>query len=111
VAVLSQPDWRLVVPALVITEVSFLVERRLGALAEAAFVGSLHENDVRMPPVSDWLRIAELVQQYADFPLGAVDASIVALAERLNTDILITLDRRHFAAVRPRHCQHFRLLP
>ena len=43
--------------------------------------------------------------------LGGTDASVVALAERLNTDLIITLDRRHFNAVRPRHCLAFRLLP
>ncbi len=55
--------------------------------------------------------MAELMRQDADFPLGAPDASIVALAERLETDVIITLDRRHFSAIRPRHCEHFRLLP
>src|SRR5687768_15611810 len=38
---------------------------------------------------------AELVRQYADFPLGAVDASVIALAERMDVHQL-TLDRRHF---------------
>jgi predicted nucleic acid-binding protein len=52
-----------------------------------------------------------LVEQYADFPLGGTDASVVALAERLQTEILITLDHRHFGAVRPRHCKQFRLVP
>jgi len=50
-------------------------------------------------------------QRSADFPLGVVDASVVAVAERLETDTVITLDRRHFSAIRPRHCAHFRLLP
>jgi hypothetical protein len=36
---------------------------------------------------------------------------VISLAERLNTDLVITLDRRHFGAVRPRHCRAFRLLP
>ena len=31
---------------------------------------------------SDWERIAELMEQYIDLPLGIVDASVVALAER-----------------------------
>ena len=51
------------------------------------------------------------MDQYADFPLGAADASVVALAERLNTDLIVTIDRRHFGVVRPRHCEAFRLLP
>jgi uncharacterized protein len=55
--------------------------------------------------------VGELVAQYQDFPLGGVDASVVALAERLRTDLVVTLDQRHFRAVRPSHCPAFRLLP
>lgn len=84
---------------------------RLGPVAEAKFLRSLADLDVDGLDVADWARIAELVQKHADFPLGGVDASVVALAERLNTDVLITLDRRHFGAVRPRHRPAFRILP
>jgi uncharacterized protein len=59
----------------------------------------------------EWRRIAKLVSDYADFPLGTTDASVVALAERLGTDIVITLDERLFRAVRPRHVEALRLLP
>jgi uncharacterized protein len=55
--------------------------------------------------------MAELVEQYADFHLGGADASVIALAERLQAPIVITLDRRHFQAVRPRHVETFELLP
>jgi len=51
----------------------------------------------------DWPRIAKLVHQYRDFPIGSADASVGALAERLNTDTIITIDRRHFSVARPRH--------
>jgi predicted nucleic acid-binding protein len=56
-------------------------------------------------------RIAKLVEQYASFPLGGTDASVAATAERLGAETLITLDRRHFASIRPKHCERFRLLP
>lgn len=55
--------------------------------------------------------MSELVAEYADFPLGGTDASVIALAERLDAFIVVTLDRRHFAAVRPRHREAFELLP
>jgi predicted nucleic acid-binding protein len=55
--------------------------------------------------------MAELVEQYADFPLGGKDASVIALAERLEAPTIVTLDRRHFAAVAPRHREAFELLP
>jgi hypothetical protein len=53
----------------------------------------------------------DLVERSADLPLGATDASIVALAERVETDLLLTLDRRRFGAVRMRDGRPFRLLP
>ena len=55
--------------------------------------------------------MAALTAIYADNNIGAADASVVALAERLDTDLVLTLDRRHFSAIRPRHCEAFRLLP
>ncbi len=59
----------------------------------------------------DFDRMAELVEQYADFPLGGTDASVIALAERIAATVVITLDRRHFGAVTPRHARAFELLP
>jgi uncharacterized protein len=59
----------------------------------------------------DWLRIAELVSRYRDLPLGTVDASVVAAAERLGITEIATLDRRHFSIVRPVHTGSFELLP
>jgi len=110
-AVLQRPDLHLVVPALVITEVAYLIAKRLGPGAEVAFLRGMGTLDVECPAPEDWTRIADLAERYADFPLGAVDASVVALAERLGTDLVITLDRRHFSAVQPRHCLALRLLP
>lgn len=96
-----------------ITEVVYLVGTRLGARAEIRFLGDLAAGEFVIEPAaaSDWLRIAELVGQYRDLPLGAVDASVVATAERLGIDQIATLDRRHFSVVRPRHVANFNLLP
>ena len=111
VAVLADAAHRLVVPALVVTEATYFVGRRLGAAAEATFLRGIATLDVEGPTSDDLTRMAELVEEYADFPLGGADASVVALAERLEADTIITLDRRHFAAVRPRHGEAFTLLP
>jgi predicted nucleic acid-binding protein len=111
VAVLSRQDLRLVVPALVVAEATYFVGRGLGAVAESAFLEGLGALDVEGPDGEDFGRMAELVEQYADFPLGGTDASVIALAERLDAPVVITLDRRHFAAVRPRHVDAFTILP
>ncbi len=110
-ATLSRPDLRLVVAALAIAEATYFVGRRLGPTAERAFLHGLTDLDIEGPSSEDLARMAELVEQYQDFPLGGTDASIVALAERLQAPVIITLDRRHFAAIRPRHRDTLELLP
>ena len=109
--VLARNALHLVIPTLVVAEVTYFIGTRLGPGSEAAFLRGLADMDVEAPGPSDWKRIAELVEQYGDFPLGGTDASVIALAERLEATTVITLDRRHFSAVRPRHCPAFALLP
>jgi len=110
-AALQRRDLELVVPALVVAEATYLVGRRLGAKAEAAFLRGLGQIEVEPPRGDDWTRIAELVDEYGNLPLGGTDASVVALAERLDTATVITLDRRHFTVVRPNHRDALELLP
>jgi len=92
----------LVVPTLVITEVAYLLGTRLGVEPEVRFLGDLAAGNLIAEPVAaaDWLRMAELVARYHDLPLGTVDASVIAAAERLGTNDIATLDRRHFTVVR-----------
>ena len=88
-------------PTLVITEVTYLLGTRLGADAEVRFIGDLAAGNLIAEPVAapDWIRIAELVAQYRDLPLGTADASVIAAAERLGVKTIATIDRRHFSIV------------
>jgi predicted nucleic acid-binding protein len=110
-AALTRRDLRLVVPALVVAEATYFVGRRLGTTAEGAFLQAMSEMDVEGPDATDFARMADLVQEYEDLSLGGTDASVIALAERLDAEVVITLDRRHFGVVRPKHRQAFELLP
>src|SRR5690606_14632901 len=60
---------------------------------------------------ADWERVVELLTQYADLNLDAADASVIAIAERLNQPQVATLDQRDYRVVRPRHVDAFDLLP
>jgi predicted nucleic acid-binding protein len=111
VEALQRPDLELVIPLLVVAEATYLVGSRLGAKAEARFLRGLGQIEVEAPTSDDWERIADLVDQYADLPLGGTDASVIALAERLDAGFVITLDRRHFTVVRPRHRNALELIP
>ena len=99
-------------PMLVIAEVAYLLGSKLGVEAEVRFVGDLAAGNLIPEPVVpvDWMRIAALVARYADLPLGTVDASVVAAAERLSVTEVATFDRRHFTIVRPTSGP-FQLLP
>lgn len=104
---------RMIIPPFVVTEVCYLLARENGAKSEEAFVRSLAAGDFVIAPVtsSGLERAADLVGQYADLPLGLVDASVIALAEQLGLQEIATLDRRHFSVVRPQHADSFTLLP
>lgn len=92
--------------------------RRRSAPSEAAFLQAIGDGDLEFVDLKaedgtrmDGTRMAKLVNQYDDLPLGTTDASAIALAERLGTREVATLDRRHFTVVRPRHVEALSLLP
>jgi predicted nucleic acid-binding protein len=103
----------ILVPGPVIAEVGYLLARTGGPRIEAAFLRSCAEGS--FTPVDlqsvDFARMADLVEAYADFPLGTTDAAVIAVAERLGLTEIATLDHRHFRAVRPTHTRAFTLRP
>ena len=110
-ALLESLGGPLLIPTTVIVEVCWLVEERPDV--EAAFLGSVVAGEFKHVAITaaDLARTAELVRTYADLPLGAVDASVIAVAERLNLTDVASLDRRHFTVVRPKHVNALNLLP
>ena len=100
-------------PTLVVAEVTYLLGTPRSVEAEVRFLGDLASGDLVLEPVHarDLMRIAELVARYRDLPLGTVDASVIAAAERLHVTEVATTDRRHFGVVRPAHAEAFELLP
>lgn len=101
------------IPAPIVAEVGYLLARKAGAHIEAHFLRSLAAGDFILTDLTqaDCGRMAELVEQYADLPLGTSDASVIAVAERLDITEVATLDHRHFTVVRPRHVNALTLLP
>lgn len=103
----------LLVPAPVLVELDWLMTSRLGPAAFDAVLASIQERALGVEDLrrEDYARIRELRTRYADLPLGFVDAAMVAVAERYGDPRLVSLDRRHFGVVRPRHAPAFELLP
>ena len=109
----SIPARQRLVPATVIAETAYLLQTKGSPNAEVRFLEDLAAGDFRLAELTrpDLTRIAELTRRYLDLPLGATDASVIALAERWGINTIATLDRRHFTVVRPRHVGSFTLLP
>lgn len=103
----------LLVSSPVLTEVCYFLQERVSPRAEAAFLRSAAAREILLiqPEPTDLDRAADLVEQYANFPLGAVDAYVPAIAERLNVTRIASIDHRHFYAVKLRHCDGLELLP
>lgn len=103
----------LVVPLLVLAELDYWCAERLPASAWLTFLDDVLAGVYRPEPptTTDLARARELQQTYGDLALGVVDATVIALAERLREPRIATLDHRHFGTVRPAHVPGFLLLP
>ena len=97
---LQDPDaW--VLPWAILPEVDYLAGVHLGRRTQQAFLADLASGafHVEWGTGTDLERAHEIELQYADLGLGLVDAVVLAVANRLGTRAIATLDLRHFAAV------------
>jgi predicted nucleic acid-binding protein len=112
-ALLADANEDLVVPSLVLSELDYWCHARLDAAAWLTFLEDLLAGAYRLegPSAADLERCHELQSKYADQSIGVVDASVLALVERLGEPKLATLDHRHFGVLRPAHTDSLQLLP
>jgi predicted nucleic acid-binding protein len=97
----------------VLAELDYLLTTRVGAQAARRFLQEVADGVYQLDSFSadDVLRAIEILDKYPALKLGIADASIVILAERYGTRDLLTLDERHFRAVRDASGRPFRILP
>ncbi len=97
----------------VLAEMDYLLTTRVSAAAATALLREVADGAYRLEPFApeDIDRVLELLERYHDLQLGLTDASLIVLAERHGAQDLLTLDERHFRAVRDLHGRPFRLLP
>lgn len=88
------------VPDLVLAELDYFLRAERDAMR--SFMGDLARGAFTYAPagVDQLSRAMQIDQQYGDLRLGLVDASIVALAERVGVRRIATRDVRHFSAIR-----------
>jgi len=93
-----------VLPWAILPEVDYIVHSELGGEVERAFVEDLANGAfvVEWGEAADLSRASELCRTYRDLELGLVDAVVMAIAERIGAEAIVTLDLRDFAAVQIR---------
>ena len=103
----------ILMPQLVLVEAAYLIGRDAGIPTVVKFLRGLPASRFEIIAVTDQdiARTANLIEQYADSKVDFVDASIIAIAERLKIQTVLTIDQRDFRMVRPHHCESFTLLP
>jgi len=97
----------------VIIETAWQIEANVTPAAEIELLTSIERGELDRVDLTDadWTRVRELVAGYDDLTLGTVDASIIAVAERLHVTTIATFNQRDFRVVRPAHVDAFALVP
>jgi len=97
----------------VLAELDYLLVRHIGRRAQAALLEEVARGAYQLEPfaAADVARAKEVIEQYADLEIGLADASIVVLAERHAVTEVLTLDQRHFRAMRIERRKRFKVLP
>lgn len=86
----------------VLAELDYLLHARSTAAAVEAFRAEIRRGSLGVEwwPGLD-VEAADVADRHAELELGLVDASLVALAARLETNLIASFDERHFRAVKP----------
>jgi predicted nucleic acid-binding protein len=113
VAIIKSKQYERIIPAPVLPEVSYLLSKRMGYDTLRRFITSISIEKPRMVEltIQDYERVAAVMNEFADFRLDFADAAILTLAETMQIRHILTLDRRDFSVLRPRHCEYLELLP
>ena len=104
---------QLILPMTVLPEVCKLLTSRLGYPTTRQVLSELVNSNVLIEGINktDLKRVMEILNQYADSELDFVDATIVAIAERMNITKILTLDKHIFSIINPQHCAAFKIFP
>ena len=111
--VLEDDPGPLLLSPFVLAELDYLLLGRVGAQAERALLDEVAAGAYDLVPFGpeEVAEAAGLIGRYAELEIGLADASVAVIAAAAGTTRLLTLDERHFRALRPLWGDAFTLLP
>jgi len=112
-AALREASGPLLLSPFVLAELDYLLATRVSRRAQQALLGEVARGAYRLEPfgAQDVASAAFVLRRYRDLEIGLADASIVVLAQRYGVLDVLTLDHRHFQALRGPGGKRFRLRP
>jgi uncharacterized protein len=110
--IIKKPDIDLIVPSPVIPEACYMLNKKFGPAVEIKFLEEIISVNFQIEILKfpDITRIVEILKKYKSLNIGFVDGSIVAIAERLKINQILTLDNKHFSSVIPVGFDYFEIL-
>lgn len=107
----ADPPW--VLSPFVLAELDYLLATRVGESAERALLSEVGRGVYQLESFQpeDIAAAERVIAKYTALEIGLADASIVVLAGRYGVRDLLTLDERHFRAIRGPGSRPFRILP
>jgi hypothetical protein len=107
----ADPPW--VLSPFVLAELDYLLATRVGEPAERALLSEVGRGVYRLETFAaeDIAAAERVIARYSALEIGLADASVVVLAGRYGVRDLLTLDERHFRAIRGPGSRPFRILP
>lgn len=111
-ALRAAPSPRIISP-FVLAELDYLIIKYAGVPAEVALLEEIVRGVYELAVFDEFNleKAREIIDRYSDLSVGLADASLVVLADRYDTRDVLTLDERHFRALRPSPRKRFRILP
>ena len=111
--ILEEEKLGLILPSTILPEVCYLANKYLSLEAELGFLRSVVEGEIKVEEVNikDYRSALNYMEKYKDINIGFVDATLIAVAERLEINTLFTTDRRHFSQIKTKKGKSFNLLP
>jgi hypothetical protein len=110
---LLEDEGPLILSPFVLAELDYLIGKRAGPKAALNLLTDVGDGRYELAPIDsgDVVAARQVITRYSDLKLGIADASVVVLADRYGAERVLTLDQRHFRALRTPAGRTFTLLP
>lgn len=110
---LAESQGPLLLSPFVLAELDHLITKLAGTQVELDFLAEVERGAYELVSfqAADIARAREVLDQHSDLGIGLADASLVVLSEKYSALDLLTLDEKHFRALRGTAGKPFRILP